>query len=421
MAKEWIYKPKVETGSIDAARLNIPQLLARILANRSLTDEAAAKAFLKPKLAHLHDPSLLPDIDKAVGRIIQAVKGGEPIVIYGDYDVDGIAGSAILHHTLGMLGAGDVPVYVPHRLEEGYGVNADALRLLAKRGTRLVITVDCGITSIEEAAVARELGMDLIITDHHEPSPAGLPDAVALVNPKAPHSTYPFRSLSGSGVAFKVAWALGQELSPTRRVSPEFKEFLISATALAALGTVADVVPLVDENRALTHFGLRALSASSQPGIVALMETAGCSNREMKAGHIAFGLAPRLNAAGRMGHAQDAVDLLTTTDPAVATRLAGLLEEQNVLRQKTEKRIAEEAIEKVDREVNLETDRIIVLAEEGWHPGVIGIVASRVLERFGRPAVLIALTDGRGQGSARSIPGFSIFDAIADSADLLTS
>lgn len=421
MAQQWVFEPKVEDLESRSAQLNMPPPFVQVLSNRSLTDAEAIRGFLEPQLTDLHEPALLPNISEAVQRILKAVKDRESIVIYGDYDVDGIAASAILYRALRLLGAKTVQVYIPHRIEEGYGLNGKALRQIADSGAGLVITVDCGVTSIKEVAAAREAGLDIIITDHHEPSPHLVPEALAILNPKMPGSSYPFRELSGAGVAFKLAWALGQELSPTQRVTPEFREFLLSATALAALGTIADVVPLVDENRALAHFGLRALSASKEPGIISLREIARCENRRLKAPDIAFGLAPRLNAAGRLGRADDAVKLLTTDDFGLARKIAWDLETKNVERQRIERRICEQAVQKVHEEIDLDRDRIIVLASEGWHAGVIGIVASKIVEQFHRPALLIALADGKGQGSARSVPGYSIFEAISTCEDMLTS
>jgi len=420
MAKEWMFEPPAPGAAGLAKALGIPPLLAQVLAARGLAEPAAARAFLKPELGALLDPRVDPALIAAADRLVAAARSGEPIVIYGDYDVDGITGSAILWQALRLADA-NVRVYVPHRLEEGYGLNLAAVEQLAAEGTRVLVTVDCGITSADEVRRAGELGIETIVTDHHEADPTRVPQALVLVDPKLPGSAYPFRDLSGAGIAMKLAWAIGQRLSRGERVSDAFRDFLVSATGLAALGTIADVVPLVGENHVLANFGLRALAASPLPGIQAMLEVTGLADKQLDAGHVGFVLGPRLNAAGRMGSAREAVELLTTAGRDAAMTIAQELDRQNRQRQQTEKRILDEAEQKVAESVRPERDAAIVLAGEGWHTGVIGIVASRLVEKYWRPTILIGIAEGQAQGSGRSIPGFHMFEALsACSAHLKT-
>jgi single-stranded-DNA-specific exonuclease len=386
--------------------------VAQVLHNRGLDDPDEARAFLQPKLTDLHDPLELPGCRAAAKRIAQAVERKEPIAVYGDYDVDGMTAIAILHACLKLV---DCPVraYVPHRLEEGYGVNAEALRSLIDDGAKLIVTVDCGVGAADVFSEIR--GADVIVTDHHA-LPERLPDVAAVVHPhlQADGKTYPNRNLCGAGVAFKLAWQVARELCGETRVDEPMREFLLEATCLAALGTVADVVPLVGENRTLATFGLQGLPSVKHVGLRALLESASLSETSLDAYHIGFVLAPRLNAAGRMGHAKQAVELLTTTDTARAKEIAAWLASQNTERQKVERAIAEEASDMVV-EAGLDGDahRAIVLANDNWHGGVIGIVASRLVEKFSRPTILIATNgDGLGQGSGRSIPGFNLAEAL---------
>jgi len=421
MAKQWTIRPASPDAGPLAQALGIPPIAAQVLAGRDLADPDRARAFLKPDLSQLHEPAALPAFLEAADRLVAAARDGEPIVVYGDYDADGITASAILWRALRLADA-NVRVYVPNRIEEGYGLNVDAVERLAAEGTRVLVTVDCGITSIVEVARARALGMDVIITDHHEPSPSGVPEANVLIDPKLPDSPYPFRELAGAGVALKLAWALGQRLSTRERVSDPFREFLVAATGLAALGTIADVVPLVGENHALARFGLTALAASQHPGIRAILEVAGLSEEErLDADHVGFMLGPRLNAAGRLGQAQQAVELLTSAGPEAAMTIAKDLDRQNRRRQEVEKEILTQAEALLAAQPAAERDIAIVLAGAGWHPGVIGIVASRLTEKYGRPTILLALTDGKAQGSGRSIAGFHLFQALATCREHLTT
>jgi len=386
--------------------------MARILANRGILDATSVMSFLSPRLSDLNDPATLPDIDKAVERIHQAALNNQKVVIYGDYDVDGTSGTAILVQFLNLLNM-NVGYYIPHRIREGYGLNANAIRRFTSDDVQLLITVDCGINAINEIQRANDAGIDVIITDHHEPG-TEIPNAYAIIDPKLSTSEYPFRHLSGSGVAFKLAWAVAQRLSPGARVTPEFREFLMDALGLAALGTVADVVPLLGENRVIAKFGLEALTVSRSPGVRALIEIAGLDGQRLDSHHISFRLAPRLNAAGRMTEASLCVELFTTDSTVKAHEIAEKLEENNRQRQQIQRSVLESVRKKLQLEVDLETDRVLVLADEFWHPGVLGIVASKLVDDYYRPTVLVALDEGVGKGSGRSVPQFNLFDALAE-------
>ncbi len=398
----------------------LPPLVARILAARGLHDPAAADRFLRPSLNHLHDPSLIPDLDRAAERILAALHAREPLVIYGDYDVDGITATAILFHTLRTLAPeADIRTYVPHRLEEGYGLNAAALTQLAAEGARVVVSVDCGISALEPARAARAAGLDLIITDHHTPPEGDLPDALAIVHPRRPGSAYPDPDLCGAGVAYKLAWRLATLHCGGRRVRDDLRALLIELLALAALGTIADIVPLTGENRVIARFGLRRIKHSPLPGLRALVEASGLDGENIDAEHAGFALGPRLNACGRLGHAREAVALLTTATPEEASDIAHALTRLNDERRALEQRIARHAAELAEAAgMTAPGCHAIVLAHEEWHPGVLGIACSRLVERFGRPTILLctrAEGEGGGRlcaGSGRSIAGFGLHDAL---------
>ncbi|MEX2217911.1 MAG: single-stranded-DNA-specific exonuclease RecJ [Phycisphaerales bacterium] len=397
-------------------------LVSRILAVRGITD-GTAPAFLEPSLNHLHDPSLLPGMDAAAERVLSAIAGGERVVIYGDYDVDGITATAILYHTLRAIDpACGVGTYVPHRLEEGYGLNAEALRQLAAEGARLVISVDCGVTAAGPARAAREAGLDLIITDHHNLPEGGepLPEACAIVHPRLPGSAYPFGHLSGAGVAYKLAWRLLSLHAGGGRVHAHHRELLVNLLGFAALGTIADVVPLVGENRVLARFGLGRIKHSPFPGLRALVEAAGLAGENIDAEHAGFALGPRLNAAGRLGHAREAVELFTSAPPERHAEIARNLTRLNDQRRATELRIAEQAAEMAAAAGMTAPDRrAIVLAHEDWHQGVVGIVCSRLVDRFCRPTILMQRREGRCYGSGRSVAGFSLHGALTTCAGRL--
>lgn len=391
--------------------LRIVPALAQLLINRGVHQPEEARTFLTAALSGLHNPSELPGIAEAAERIYHAAKNKKRICIYGDYDVDGITASTILWRCLTLAGA-DVDYYVPDRLEEGYGLNSDALRKLKEQNFHVVITVDCGITSVEQAQVAHELGLELIITDHHEMK-AKLPEASVLVHPRLPGSSYPFKDLCGAGVAFKLAWAIAQKFSNAQKVTDQFKNFLVESVALVALGTVADVVPLIGENRIFVRQGLKNLQATPSIGIKALIQAAELGDKQLDAGHIGFTLAPRLNAAGRLGQARLAIELLATSNTTRAVDLARYLNEQNEKRQTVERRIATQAKEMVESMGELADEPAYVLASDDWHPGVIGIVASRLVEKYARPVLMISTQEEVGSGSGRSIEGFALHEALA--------
>src|SRR5829696_7331740 len=351
--KRWIIAPPHERATELAERLKTSPVIAQILLNRGMGQAEECFAFLRPSLKCLHDPALMPNLPKAAARVAKAIREREKIVAYGDYDVDGITASAILWHAIKILG-GEVDYYIPHRIDEGYGLNTAAIEEIINHGAKLIITVDCGVTAVEQAKVARSRGVDLIITDHHEWHTLAppltdddaraekepiLPQCYTVVHPRlkqddagAPHD-YPNPALCGAGVAFKLAWGIGTAMSGAARVSDAFRAYLLEATALAALGTIADVVPLVDENRILAAFGLGGLKASKLVGIQALIESAGLTGQTLDSYHVGFLLAPRLNASGRMGHAREAVEMLTKADHARAVEIGEYLEKQNKERQ----------------------------------------------------------------------------------------
>jgi len=417
--KLWQIQPLWPECKELAKKLRVIDLIAQLLYNRGITQFDAAQKFLQPSLQDLIEPQQLNGIPQAVQRIRRAIRAQEKIVLYGDYDVDGIAGVAILWQCLQRAGV-EVDYYVPHRIEEGYGLNNDAIRQLAEKDTKLIITVDCGISGFEAAQLAAELGIDLIITDHHQVE-GELPPALTILHPDLPGQDYPYKDLCGAGVAFKLAWALAQDFSQAEKVTPEFREFLLSATGLASLATIADIVPLRGENRILAHYGLTGLAASDNCGIRALIEASGLTGAALNSAHIGFRLAPRLNAAGRMGHARLAVELFTRSNPIRAREIAAYLESQNKQRRKVEKQITEEAAEQV-KTLGMHKDdcRGIVVAGEGWHGGVIGIVASRLVDKFHKPAVVISLTQDKAMGSCRSINGFDICHALQACSQHLT-
>lgn len=421
-----VYSPTAEEEAAVshlASALGLHPLVARLLVRRGVRDIDQAGRYLHPKLVDLHDPALLPGMARCVSRLLDALRRRRPIVIYGDYDVDGITASSILWHVMTWCG-GDVRTYTPHRLEEGYGLNRAALEGLVTADTEppVVISVDCGVTACEEARVARELGIDLIITDHHDFDADDLPDADAVVHPRLPGSTYPFGVLCGAGVALKVAWALAREHCGSPKLPDDCRTLLLDLLSLAALGTVADVVPLVDENRILTSYGLGHVKGTAIAGLNALIDAVDLRDEKISAYHVGFVLGPRLNACGRMGHAETAVRLLTEAGPEEASEIARFLAEQNDERRGIEKRMYQEARKQIEATGCDDPDcRVIVLAREGWHPGVLGIVASRLTEAFHRPVVMLNVEDGKAQGSARSVAGVSMRDAFAACDALLDS
>ena len=421
MPRPWMFRPHDQAAIDQLTRnLRVSPLVAQVLIARGLDNANSARTFLESKLSQLFEPSDLPGVDSATDRIIAAIESNRRITIYGDYDVDGVTATSVLWHCLSLAGA-TVDYYIPSRLEEGYGINSAAIRQLHEEDAeRLLISVDCGIASVEEAAVARELGLELIITDHHQMGDT-LPDADCLVHPRLPNHDYPFGDLCGVGVAFKLAWSVCQRLGDGKKASPRMREFLKSAVGLTAIGTVADVVPLLSENRIIVRYGLHALRENPPLGLVALMKVAKLDEKPIITSEdIAFGLAPRINAAGRLGQARLAVEMLTTTDADRAARLADYVDQLNNNRKTVERRIVKEAKEMVAAHPDWDDHPVLVLAHHDWHPGVIGIVASRVSEAFEKPTVMIALRDdGTGQGSARSWAGFDLYAGIAACQELL--
>ena len=425
LRRQWAIKPADERAVQLSRELKTSPLLAQVLINRGISDAGTGGVFLRPKLTELIDPEEMPGIGAAVERVAQALENKQKITIYGDYDVDGITGVSILWQLLRLLGA-DVDYYIPHRVDEGYGLNAEAIGSLAKAGTELMITVDCGVTAFKSAKLAAELGLDLIITDHHQlasQDEGTLPKAVAIVHP-ALADDYPNQDSAGAMVAFKLAWGIAKELSPGHKLDPKLREFMLNATSLAAMGTIADVVDLRGENRVLTSYGLRALPQCERPGIQALIESAGLTGKGLDSFDMGFRLGPMLNAAGRMGHARLAVELITSDNSIRAMQIAEYLKEQNTQRQQLQRKIFKQAGKMIiEQGANHPDRKSIVLANESWHTGVIGIVASRIVDKYYRPTIMInaASENGIAQGSARSIPGFCLLTAIKACSQHLNS
>ncbi len=390
-------------------QLSLPPALTSVLVARGMTDMDRVKAFLRPRLEHLHPPAGLPDATPAVNRILQALERKETIFVHGDYDVDGVCATALLTRWLRHLGGTVVP-FVPHRTEHGYDLSEAGVAAAEAAGASLLITCDSGIAAHDAVAAARDRGMDVVVTDHHTPGPV-LPAALAVVNPVRSDSTYPEAVLCGAGVTYKLA----QLLAERRGIDPAELHPLL---ALVALATVADLVPLEGENRILVRFGLRYLAHTRMPGLRALLEIAGLRG-EVDAGQVGFVLGPRINAIGRMGAADTALRLLLTEDRTEALALARELDEANRARQEEDRRTLAEALDMLAQEYDPSRDYGVVLAGEGWHPGVIGIVASRIVERIHRPVVLVALSGGRGRGSARSVPGVHLYEALQGCASFL--
>ena len=403
--------------------MQLSTLLVKLLHQRDICEPDAIDGFLDPKLTGLHHPEAIPHCTEAANRLARAVVDREPIVIYGDYDADGMTATAILYSAIKLAG-GVCSYYVPHRIDEGYGLNAKALNRLIDNGASLIVTVDCGVTSPGCVLAAKERSCDIIITDHHAPQPnMPLPEAEAIVHPFACGET-PNPNLCGAGVALKLAWHMLQRVGGTDRVSDPMRDFLMDALCLVAIGTIADVVPLVGENRILATYGLRQLKHTNHVGLQALKESTSLTGKSLTAKDVSFSMAPRLNAAGRMGHATEAIDLLTTDNPKRAKKLAAWLHEQNTLRQTVEREVTAQAIEMVEAMDKASGDphRVVIVADKGWHGGVIGIVASRLVERFHRPAIVIGIDEkGMGQGSGRSIEGFHLAHALDECKEHLLS
>lgn len=407
--------PQVAAGL--ARRLEISPLLATLLLNRGLSGPEAALAFLNPSLADLPSPFLLPDLDRAADRLVQALKREEIITVYGDYDADGLTAAALLTDFLQLLGA-KVNTYIPDRVREGYGLNTAAMEKLAGEGTRVLVTVDCGISDFEAVARARALGLDVILTDHHQPQDR-LPPALAVVNPKRNDSRFPQRSLAGVGVAFFLAGGLRQVMREQGFFSSERQPELAPFLALAAIGAVADVVPLTKINRILVSMGLKYLADPDRPGLAALKEVSALPpGQPPTAREVAFRLAPRLNAAGRLGSARPGLELLLTRDADQAKRQAQWLEETNRERRRLQEEMFQQALALLEDQPQ-GLGRTIVLCREGWPRGLLGLTASKLTEKFYRPTILLSIEDGLVHGSARSIAGFNLHSALNRCRDLL--
>ncbi|MBS1260933.1 MAG: Single-stranded-DNA-specific exonuclease RecJ [Calditrichaeota bacterium] len=385
-------------------------MVARLLMQRGITTPEQAGAFFKPARSALHDPFLFRQMDVAVDRIIRALREKQLIYVFGDYDVDGITSASLLYLFFRDLG-GNVRYYIPNREEEGYGVSREGVEIASAAGADLLITVDCGITAVDQVRQARAHGMDIIVSDHHQAGDQ-IPDALAVINPKLPGSMYPFSELAGCGVAFKLAQAVAQTLDLGA-------DYLDRYLDLVAVGTAADIVPLVDENRILVHLGLEKLNRDPLVGLSALIETAHLRGGQTGVGQIIYGIAPRINAVGRLGSADRAVNLMITQNAERARVLSLELEQENRTRRRIDTVTLDEAVAEAEQVHDPAHDYGIVLAREDWHGGVIGIVASRMIERYYRPTVMITVKDGIGKGSARSIPGFDIYEALNQCSDLL--
>lgn len=398
-------------------------IVAQLLSARGIDDAAQVRTFLDCKLSGLHDPNLLSGATDAAQALYRAIEAKKRIVVYGDYDADGMTATALLMRTIALIG-GDVTCHLPNRLEDGYGLNSTTLETLARRGAQVVISVDCGIASLQEALTAKACGIELIVTDHHEFADT-LPEAAVLVHPRLPGTRYPFPDLCGAGVALKVAWALCQVASGSTKVNDRLRAWLLTAVGMAAIGTVADVVPLTDENRIIVKHGLRYLKSAAPIGLQALMKVTKLDEKPaLTSEDIGFGLAPRLNAAGRLGQAQLGVELMTTESPTKAEQLATYLDDLNGDRDSLERGIFLAAQKQIKDQFDLDHDAAIVLAGRGWHPGVIGIVAGRLAERHARPVVMIALDQlgaKPGIGSARSVGRFNLHRALAACGHRLVS
>ena len=410
--KLWKIREVEDDNSLKALAdsLNISEVLAKLLFLRKIETFAEAKYFFRPSIESLHDPYLMNGMETAAKRVIHALTENQPICIYGDYDVDGTCSTALLYMFLKELGA-NVDFYIPRRLNEGYGLSKDGIDAIKENNNaKLLITVDCGITAIEETAYANEIGIDVIICDHHQPKD-DLPNALAVLDPLKPNCGYPFNYLSGAGVAFKLAQGVAEKIGK--------RELPLQYLDLVALASAADIVPLVDENRILVREGLDKINNNPRPGIVALMESSGLQPGNLNSGQVVFTIAPRINAVGRLGDAKRAVELLITDSIDEARTFAKVLETENYARRKIDVGTFDNALQLVENSIDLENEMAIVLHQEDWHPGVIGIVASRLVEKYYRPTIMLTTIDGIAKGSARSISNFNIYEALQKCEDLL--
>lgn len=386
---------------------NISELLSAILVNRNITDKKDIDVFLNPTRKDFHNPYLMPDMEQAVDRILMAIEKKEKVIIYGDYDVDGITSITVIKKFLKERGL-DVGYYIPNRLDEGYGLNKEAIEKIANEGYTLIITVDCGISGIEEIKYAYEKGMEVIVTDHHEPLEE-LPKCVAVIDCKRKDNKYPFKNLAGCGVVFKLTQAISQKLNLDEK---EYLKYL----DIVCVGTISDIVPLVDENRVIAKLGLKLVEQTRNPGLKALLIASGY--KDVNSNTVSFGIAPRINACGRMGKEEEALKLFLTENIVEAGNITDKLNKYNRERQEIEKRIFEEALSKIEKQ-HLDQNNVIVVGSENWHHGVIGIVASKITELYFKPSILICFDGSEGKGSGRSIPGFDLHEALCESSEYL--
>ncbi len=394
-----------------AEEINVPVLIAGILFNRGISTFEEAKNFFRAENAPLHDPFLMFNMDVAVQRVIEAMKNRDSIMIYGDYDVDGTTSTSMLYLFLSEIHKGLLTYYIPDRVKEGYGLSLYGIKAAFEQGVKLLIAVDCGITAVDQIEQANKYGMDVIICDHHHPGDI-LPNALAILNPKQDKCSYPFKELCGVGVAFKLAQALTETLKIDR-------EILMQHLDLVAIGSAADIVPLTGENRTLVKNGLKLVSEANKVGIRQLVKNANVYGKSVSTAQIVFSLAPRINAVGRLGDANRAVKLLICKNEAEAVEYASVLESENRNRRDINEVMFLEACEVVEEEFDFEKDKVIVVFKKGWHQGVIGIVASKLVERYYRPAIVIAEADDKGKGSARSVENFDVFHALKSCEDLM--
>jgi len=411
LKKQWTFKEEVDENLVKylADSLNVSVVLAKLLILRNVNTFQEARKFFRPSLEELYDPFLMDGMKEASSRVISAITNNQKIAIYGDYDVDGTCSTALMYLFLKELGA-DVAFFVPNRLTDGYGLSKNGIDYIKSLGTKLLITVDCGITAIDEVDYANKFGIDTIICDHHQPSDS-IPNAYAVLDPLKPGCNYPFKYLSGAGVAFKLARAVSSRIGNI--------ELPLQYLDLVAIAGAADIVPLEDENRILVKHGLEAINNGPRPGIAALIKSARMEFGNLSAGQIVFTIAPRINAVGRLGDADRAIELFLTNDEKDAERLAAVLEEENAERRKIDEATFSHAVSLAEQTIDFDNEFVTVLHYDEWHPGVIGIVASRLVENYYRPTIMLTTIDGVAKGSARSIAGFNIYEALKACSDLL--
>ena len=408
MNKKWeIYKTNEEKVEELQKKYKLNRLLSTLLTNRGITEETKIEKFLNPKRSDFYDPFGMPDMEKAVERILTAIENKEQIIIYGDYDVDGITSVTVLKSFLEERGI-QVNVYIPNRLNEGYGLNKTAVEEIVKQGNKLMITVDCGITAVEEVEYAKKFGIETIITDHHEPAEE-LPKAIAVVDAKRKDNKYECRNLAGVGVVFKLIQALSIKLELDQK---EYLKYL----DIVCVGTISDIVPLTDENRVIVKLGLKLVEQTKNLGLKEILQSCGYS--KINSTTISFGVAPRINACGRMGHQEEALNLLLSKEEKEVKELTQKINEYNKIRQEIEKNIYNEAIEQIEKERNDNKNTIVVFGK-GWHHGVIGIVSSKITELYFKPSILLCEEDGECKGSGRSIPGFDLHEALMECNDTI--